>query len=382
MQNSNANKTIVFIRSTRPDTDSRLSKSVNTALKAGFHVVVLAWDRACELKEKDRIELPSGSAQLYLFKKVLPHGGGFKGFFKIIGFNLWIQRTLKNRIKNISIVHACDLDTGFSAKRFCRRRHIKLVYDIYDFYSASRKMPSCFKWVFRKMEFSVINKADATIICSDERREQLSGSKPKTVFVVYNTPDIPKSLLTKASAGSTPLRVAYFGVLSDGRLLLDVIHAIDGDSRFALVIGGIGSYEEKIKAIVEKSANISYIGRQPYAKVLEIENNSDVLFATYDPSIENHKFSAPNKLYEAMALGKPIIVCKGTSVDRLVEKNQIGLSCQYTEESFKQCLVKMLDHSLYFSFSKNCLTLYPEFSYEKNEKTILMVYSSILGGTK
>jgi glycosyltransferase involved in cell wall biosynthesis len=62
-----------------------------------------------------------------------------------------------------------------------------------------------------------------------------------------------------------------------------------------------------------------------YPKALQLSAAADVLFATYDPSIANHKYSSPNKVYEAMMLGKPIIVATGTNMDRII--GEAGCGC-------------------------------------------------------
>ena len=51
-----------------------------------------------------------------------------------------------------------------------------------------------------------------------------------------------------------------------------------------------------------------------YESALELYAKCDLMFALYDPAIPNHRYSAPNKVYEAMLLGKPIIVAEGTGV--------------------------------------------------------------------
>ena len=88
-----------------------------------------------------------------------------------------------------------------------------------------------------------------------------------------------------------------------------------------------------------------------YYDVLRLEKECDILFATYNPKIENHKFSAPNKLYEAMALGKPIIVCKNTGIDKLVDKNKLGIVINYDSNEFLKA-IKLLEKNKDYESSK------------------------------
>ena len=99
-------------------------------------------------------------------------------------------------------------------------------------------------------------------------------------------------------------------------------------------IGGIGKYSKEFEEASKKYDNIHYYGSLNYDKVLELESECDILFATYDPKIPNHRYSAPNKFYEAGALKKPIIVCRNTGVDKLVEENKCGFVIEYSANEF------------------------------------------------
>lgn len=57
-----------------------------------------------------------------------------------------------------------------------------------------------------------------------------------------------------------------------------------------------------------------------YPEVLSASSACDLLFAIYDPFIPNNRFASPNKIFEAMALGKPVLVSKGTTMTDYIEK--------------------------------------------------------------
>ena len=53
----------------------------------------------------------------------------------------------------------------------------------------------------------------------------------------------------------------------------------------------------------------------------------------------NHQLCAPNKFYEALALSKPIIVCKGTGIDNIVQENKIGIVINYSASEFYDAVI-------------------------------------------
>ena len=62
------------------------------------------------------------------------------------------------------------------------------------------------------------------------------------------------------------------------------------------------------------------------------------MLAIYDPEIENHRFAAPNKFYESLMLGKPVMMVKNTGMSQVVVENDLGVLIEYTAEGFREGL--------------------------------------------
>src|SRR5699024_619876 len=100
--------------------------------------------------------------------------------------------------------------------------------------------------------------------------------------------------------------------------------------------------------------NIKFLGKINHKEIIKNTISSDVIFACYDPTVPNHKYSSPNKLYEAMMCRKPIIVCKDTGIDKLVLSKCIGEVCDFNENSLEQAFNKIFeDEERYLDMCKN-----------------------------
>ena len=102
---------------------------------------------------------------------------------------------------------------------------------------------------------------------------------------------------------------------------------------FNLLIAGYGSkeIEDKCKELSILS-NIKYFGKVDYKIGLNIMYNSNIIYAMYSKSNPNHFYAAPNKYYEAMMLGKPIISTKGINMERKILDNNIGYIIEESSE--------------------------------------------------
>jgi glycosyltransferase involved in cell wall biosynthesis len=51
----------------------------------------------------------------------------------------------------------------------------------------------------------------------------------------------------------------------------------------------------------------------------------------YDPGIENNRIGSPNKLYEAMMFGKPLLAARGSYIEQVVLKEECGVVANYSD---------------------------------------------------
>jgi len=373
-------KGIIFVRSGNINYDSRIQKEIISAKKAGYNCTVLAWDRGNQSPKKDVFKTPHGEVTIYYYKAEAKFGGGISGINKFMGFNFWLLNNLKKLIEEFSTIHACDLDTALPCLFISKKYNKKLVYDIFDYYVDAHSIPTVFgKKLVSLLENYVIEQSDCTLICSDQRMNQVKSARPRKIEVIHNTPDINDSDSNDTSENNTGrIKVVYVGVLQNNRLLTEVADEIIKHQNLELHIGGYGLYENLFKDYNDKYENIHYYGRMEYKNVIELERKSDIMFATYNPDIANHKYSAPNKIYEALALGKPIIVCKDTGIDQLIKKEGSGLAIGYNAEEFIEAIYKLQPKEVRDEIRLKNKRLYIEnYSWAAMEKKLLTVYEEL-----
>ena len=147
--------------------------------------------------------------------------------------------------------------------------------------------------------------------------------------IVINSPDWDPDDVIRGLPSRQGLRVAYIGLLQSDRGLLELIEVMGRHPEWELDLGGFGAEEGRIRRAAAALPIARFHGRVPHARCMEIYARADVLVATYDPAVPNHRYSSPNKLFEAMRLGKPIVVAEGTGVDQLVTTWRLGYVVPY-----------------------------------------------------
>ena len=255
-------------------------------------------------------------------------------------------------------MYACDLDTGWITSIICKKRKIPYVYDIYDYYVDSHNLPSFSIHFVENMEIGVINNAALTIICTEERIVQISKAKPKRVIVIYNSPDIPVFYEEVADYD-----YAYCGEISSRRLMDKIFKKYPQNSDITMCIAGDGPEDSGARELSNKYDNVFFEGIVSYRRVIEIEKKAKSLSAIYNPIKRNHQLCAPNKFYEALALGKPVIVCRGTGIDTVVLNENIGIVIDYDVDEFYKAVIEIgASHDI---MSKQCYKFFASVDFDE-----------------
>lgn len=355
-------KKIIYIRSTSIINDSRATKEISTYLESNCQVIVLGWNR--QNLNNISLSFEDNHALFDMYQQNSEYGSGFKNLFKLLSFQKWLYKKLKKYVNDYDIIHACDFDTAYIASKIAKKYNKKLIYDIYDYYVDCHNL-SFLKPLVEKMDINTINNSDCVLICTEQRLEQIKKSKPKYLEVIHNSPSIIEiDKKNNKNFDSAKIKLCYVGILQDDRLLYEIGNLIHKYPKIELHIGGFGKYHDFFEDLSNKLDNVYFYGQMSYEKVLELEENCDILFATYNPEILNHRYSAPNKVYEAMALSKPIIVCNNTGIDNLIKTENLGFVINYNAEEFFECVCK-IDEKQYQSIKENGLKVFT-FKYSWN----------------
>jgi glycosyltransferase involved in cell wall biosynthesis len=310
---------IAILRTNSAVNEARITRQYISLTKAGFKVVILAWDReqgqASITKNKRikqlRIKAPIDSPLLVFFF-----------------FPYWLWVTMQLFIEKPSVVHACDFDTmpvAVLAKMV--RPRTTLVYDCFEYYPGmiNSFLNPLLKSIicFTDEIFTLI--ADCVIVPSEERMSFYPNARK--IIIVPNAPstiDVPTD--EKSNADFT---LFYGGGLEADRGISTILRAAASLSNIKFVIAGEGT----LKAVVEKYAtqykNIEYLGMIPNNVLLQKMANAQVTVAFYEASNLNNLFAASSKVFESMMLGVPVITNKESVSSKTLLKHNCGLAVPY-----------------------------------------------------
>lgn len=361
---------IVYIRSSNIYDDSRATKEILALAEANHLIYVLGWNRNGLAEEKTREVFSNFGNIFYYFYNGKVSEQLISKVNDRINWSKWIKHTIMS-IDSFDFIHCCDFDTGYAVYQLHKKNGFPYNYDIYDYYNDSHNVPKTISPIIAKLENKIIENATVTIICTEERQKQIGNAKPNNLVVIHNSPEVKIINETEEIYD-----YAYCGGLFNSRLIGEILDGYSNHSDISMAFVGTGSFEKELVQLSTTFPNMYYFGSKKYNEVLDIENKTRVISAIYDPKIRNHRYCAPNKFYEALGLGKPIIVCKGTGIDKIVRDYNLGLVIDYNAESFYNALLTLLQNGdLRKQMGKNGRALYErEYDWRIMKKRLVALY--------
>ncbi|MDR0196183.1 MAG: hypothetical protein LBI73_13765 [Myroides sp.] len=332
---------IFYLRSSVVSEDIRLKKYVDACKKENIEYCVIGWDREGKsILSENEIH----------FKMLAPYGRLWKNAFAKLVWQFFLFFKLFYHRRKISTIHACDFDTMLPALLLCFFSNKKVIYDVYDAFSV--KNPSTFFQRFiRYIDVFFIKKCDVLILADAKRSEQMGIDikEQEKLFVVEN---VPNEEITQNSYNhsetidySEKIRLSYVGVLELNRGIENLLQFVLENELVSLDIAGVGSLNLAVSAAAEKTNRIRYHGFIPYKEGLKIMKDSHFIIGMYHPVTENQKYAAPNKFYESLFLGRPLVTSYNTLVGEKVEKFDTGFLVHDDYVTFKVELSNIIKSS-------------------------------------
>lgn len=317
---------------------SRVNKYVNYYKRKGIDFTAVGWDRGDEAKKVEHYD--------FCHYKAGVNKGGFQA---MLGHSKWMWFVLQylREHKDVTTIHACDLNVAFPAAIFKKffKKDVVLIFDVCDWFSDNFARYKTLSKVLRRMEKFACKQADHIIICEPERRAQITFPLDKEPVVMPNIPEISDDWYfeksDKYSFNNDWITIGYFGGFSMNRFLPELLE-LTKTEKFNFLIAGYGnkSIEEKCEEVKDRE-NVKYFGRLNMKDGLEMEANANIISTIYCKVNPNHVYAAPNKFYEALYLGKALLTNKGIIVENKVSNYNIGYAIDETPEAFKEWLSQL-----------------------------------------
>jgi glycosyltransferase involved in cell wall biosynthesis len=359
--------------------DSRVLKTSTSLVNFGYQVTVVAiHNKGLHEKETsgdyhvDRIKLISRPWAKY---KIIQA-------FKYIEFMcraFW-------RYRKVDFVHCNDLNSlpiGLFIKII--GNGVKVVYDCHEYETETNGLKGFGKIIKKFIESLLIPFADRVVTVSDSIADEYvrlyNIPKPNLVLNCPTYQAVEKRNIFRETFGirNDQEIFLYQGSLSKGRgveILLEAFDKVTCDKK-VLVCMGYGPLEHLIQEKSINSSSIYYHPAVPPQILLNYTASADYGISFIEDSCLSYRYCLPNKIFEYIMAGLPVVVSNLYEMKRLVEIHGVGIVAENnTVQGFK----KAVDLSTNQNYKKtiNIVKKARElFCWETQEKVLKEVYRDL-----
>ena len=224
-----------------------------------------------------------------------------------------------------AVVHGSDVEgmLGCLLYRVLFRRS-RLLFNVHDNMHQRYDCPAWAKSLMRTFEGLVARFADEIILPDERRVAALSPLATQTPVLVPNTPEDP-GVPSPMTPG--PTRLLLVGWLDWRRGVETARQLLDQMDDLELVVAGDGPPD--VLAAIRSLPRTTYHGFVAHEEVFRLADRCHAFLALYDPVSEINRNASPNKVGDALGLGRPVVINSEVAVAAELDAAGAAISVPY-----------------------------------------------------
>lgn len=256
----------------------------------------------------------------------------------------WELRLRKAALEaRADVYHANDLDTLEICGIAAAKNGARLVYDSHELWLQSSRYLTATNPLnrirLRRIERRYVRDARAVIAVTPMRGEEMRRMYPEMgrLEIIENAPEPLDTLPARgtlrrlAGIGDEEPIALYQGVICPERGLEELIQAaaLAVDTKLRFVIIGMDAWNGTLQQMADEaglSHRITFLPPVPSEELPRITVDADMGFILFRNTCLNHYHSLPNKLYEYMMAGVPVIASGFPEMKRVIAGTGCGIT--------------------------------------------------------
>jgi len=361
-------------------TDQRVNRTCKVLHDMGFDVMLVG------RKLKNSNEVTGRTYKIKRFK--LPFE---KGFLFYASYNLHLFCYLL--FSKADVLVANDLDTLLPNYLISRLKRIPLVYDSHEYFTGVPEIQNrpIVKKIWLSIERFIFPKLKHIVTVNDSIAALYKSEYNKDLTVVRN-------ISVKPLIGKVKSR-EELGLPVDKKIILLQGSGINVDrggeeavlamlpqygiQNAVLYIIGDGDVVNMLKSMVtfhRLEEKVCFIPKMPYEHLCHYTANADIGLTLDKDTNINYRFSLPNKIFDYIHAGLPVLATSLIEVRKIVETFNIGLIAENCSPEHLSGKIRLMldDKNMYHEWEKNLIIAAQKLNWETEKLKLINVFEQFL----
>ena len=307
----------------------------------------------------------------------------FRGISKLLTVLEWFARVAwAVRRLPVSCINCHSLVVLPLCVALSRLKSCRLVYDTHELETETASARGLRKWIGKAVERWLIRYADVVVVVGDRiaewyRNEYGLGN----VDVVRNLPygDAPRGGCTTLLRDAFELQRSdilflYQGLIDSGRaieLLLNVFSRASKGKH--LVLMGYGPLVDLVREYEQRHSNIHFHPAVPPNEIGAHCSSADVGLSIIENVSLSYYYCLPNKIFEYLNCGVPMIVSDFPEMSSLVDREGCGWKVAVSEDNVSRLIDSLTTEEIEAKRVLACRKR-SQFRWEQEERRMVRLY--------
>ena len=354
-------------------TDQRVNKSCLALQKAGYEVLLVGRKQR---KSPPMDERPYATHRMKLLFE--------EGPFFYAEYNIRLFLFLLFHRANLLLSN--DLDTILPNYFISRLKGIKMIFDSHEYFTETPELvnrPKVQK-VWKRIEGFVVPKLDEMITVCDSIADLFREKYGVKCHVIRNIPP-RKALPPKGDKQALGLPIDKHLLVLQGsginiqRGAEELVQAMALlDDCFLMIIGG-GDVLPILKQMVEDKSitdRVRFFVRMPYQQMMAYTQLAELGFCLDKDTNLNYRFSLPNKLFDFIQAGIPVVASHLPEIEKIIRCYDVGLFIEDHKPATIAATIReaLLSEARRGQWQRNLALAAQDLCWENEEKKLLDIY--------
>lgn len=357
-------------------TDQRVARTCSVLHDLDYDVLLVG------RRKRDSQPLAKRDYECKRMKLLFEQGPQFYLFFNLRLFFVLLFR-------KADLLWANDLDTLWPNYVISKLKRIPLVYDSHEIFCEVPELQNNLlkKKIWEWLESGIVPKLKYCLTVNQSIANYFTNKYKVPFGFVRNIPNYTKLETVKTRAQlKLPndkkiiiLQGAGINVQRGAEELVEAFRFLSDE--YVLLIIGSGDVIQQLKENANAfnlSNKIKFIDKIPATELRHYTINADLGVTIDKDTNMNYHFSLPNKVFDYLHAGIPILASRLPEIENIVKNYQVGTFIENHEpRHIAECIRTFLSREDYLQFKKNTLKAANENTWETEKQTLVKLINEV-----
>lgn len=359
-------------------TDQRVSRTCHELHHLGYDVLLVG------RKLPHSLPMPEVPYQLHRMKLIFTQGPLFYAFYnwRLFWLLLW---------RKVDILWSNDLDTLLANHLAGKLKAKPVIFDSHEYFTevpelenngfAKKTWKAIEGWIVPKLKYCITVNNSIASLFKDKYHKEFKVIRNVPAKLKLEKTTTRKELGMPENKHIIILQGSGINMHRGSEELVEAFKYLP--SNFHLYIVGNGDVLEILKKMVlewKLETQVTFIDKQPYAKLIQYTMNADAGVTLDKDTNINYRFSLPNKIFDYIQCGIPVISSDLVELKKIIEKYQVGIIVnQVDPQEIANSIQHLFEHpEKYQIYRHNTIEASKQLNWEVEKKVLHELMNEVI----